>query len=478
MTKPTPIPTRRPGRHGATIVAAMLIVAACGTVNPPSTTPTFRSSPVPRPSPAAPSPSASATKLNESHVEQALTAGTYEIGAPFGVPTTFSVPAGWRVTNLDQGDITLASGDTWLVIDIVESVFADPCESRDGPIDPPVGSTVREIVEALINMKGFKSGPISDFSLGAHAGKAFELANSIDTHDIDCYGVALLPIWTYRGGTEVWTAGGLVEKMWVIDVEGTPLVIDRGGPGVDPVAESIRFGSPTAWTPPPSTPAPTGQRISYVALGDSLLFADENDCGGGGCTSAAVLYGEAMAAELGIPVHTHNLTMHNDLTTVGLRVYIERGAKFGRVGEDLWDAVTGADVISLTIGFNDANDPNPSAIPEITKAYEENLERVLTKVESLRDDKPTAIRVTNLYNNGGPNWAPLVEAMNDVACDIAARHDAICVDLYAAFNGADGLTDPVPLGYFGPDGTHPSQLGMDVIAAALDAAGYEELQER
>ena len=478
MSTPTPGSSRRTALPGAAIVAAMLIVGACGTASPPSGTPTFRPSPVSGSSPTAPvaSPDAALTQLDASDVGRPLAAGTYHVGVPFGVPTSFSIPAGWSVGNLDQGDISLGSGNSWLVIDIVQSVFADPCESRDGPIDPPVGSTVDAVVGALSAMKGFTAGPIGDVALGAHAGKAFELRNSIDTHNTDCYGVATLPMWTYRGGTEVWTIGGQLEQMWVLEVQGTPLVVDRGGPGADEVAESLRFASPTAWTPAMPTPAPTGPRLSYVALGDSLLFADESDCGGGGCTSATVLYGEAMAAELGIPVDVHNLTMHNSLTTEGLRVYIERGAKFGRVAEDLWDAVAGADVVSVTIGFNDANNPNPTVIPTITKAYEADLERVLAKIEELRAGKPTAIRVTNMYNNGSRYWTPLVEAMNDVACDVAVRHDAICVDIYAAFNGPDGSTDPVPLGYFGPDGTHPSQKGMDVIAAALAAAGYEPLR--
>jgi lysophospholipase L1-like esterase len=66
--------------------------------------------------------------------------------------------------------------------------------------------------------------------------------------------------------------------------------------------------------------------------------------------------------------------------------------------------------------------------------------------------------------------------MGSVACEVAGRHDAVCVDLYAAFNGPDGSIDPVALGYFGPDGTHPNQKGMELIATTLGAAGYEPLR--
>jgi lysophospholipase L1-like esterase len=139
-------------------------------------------------------------------------------------------------------------------------------------------------------------------------------------------------------------------------------------------------------------------------------------------------------------------------------------------------AIVGADVVSVTIGFNDADNSSATAIPTITKTFEENLEGILDRIQELRAGKRTAIRVTNLYNNGGPGWAALVEAVNAVTCRVAERHDAICVDVYKAFNGPDGTTDPLALHYLGPDGVHPSQAGMNVIADALAAAGYEPLR--
>ena len=104
-------------------------------------------------------------------------------------------------------------------------------------------------------------------------------------------------MWTNRAGTEQWTVSGSHEHLWVVDVDGTPIVMDRGGSGVDPVAASIRFGSPVAWTASTPRPKTTRPGISYLGLGDSLLFAAEEDCNR--CTSAAVLYGEAMARSSG-----------------------------------------------------------------------------------------------------------------------------------------------------------------------------------
>ena len=162
--------------------------------------------------------------------------------------------------------------------------------------------------------------------------------------------------------------------------------------------------------------------------------------------------------------------------TEGLLAYLRHGARFGQDPEDLWDAVSGANVISLTIGFNDTVTPSASAIPRLTELYQEKLDAVMAEIVALRAGKRTAIRVTNIYNNGGPSWTATVEAMNDVACEVAARYEAVCVDIYTAFNGADGALDPAALGLLGADATHPSQQGMEVIARTLAEAGYEPLE--
>ena len=462
---------RPPGWSRSLAATLLVVTVGCSSgisngTSPPTERPTNASVPL--------STTSAPRSLGTPDVNRSLTAGTYRVGDPFGVPTTVKVPTGWKLDHVDQGDIYLSSDDSWIVIDILENVFADPCQSAGGPIEPPVAPTVDAIAAALMGMTGFTAGPASDLVVGEHAGKAFDLRNAIYTASAGCYQIDLLPMWTNRAGTEQWTIGGSAEQMWVVDVEGTPVVVDRGGSGADEVAGSIRFGSPVAWTPAAPTPAPTGPRLSYVALGDSLLFAAEEDCNG--CTSAAVLYGKRMAADLGIPVDVHNLTMHNSLTSPMLLDYFGRGVKLGRDPEDLFTAVAGADVISVTIGYNDASTPDNNIIPALRTSYEAHLDGILSRIVELRAGKPTAIRVTNLYNNGGPAWTAVVEAMNEVACAVARRHDAICVDLYVPFMGPRGA-GPVESGYLGADVTHPSQLGMEVISDALFMAGYAPLDD-
>lgn len=74
---------------------------------------------------------------------------------------------------------------------------------------------------------GFSAGPVSDVTVGGHAGKAVVLTNSINTDTAGCTSGPMLPMWTWRGKTSgAQTNGGSTEQVWVIDVGGRIVVID------------------------------------------------------------------------------------------------------------------------------------------------------------------------------------------------------------------------------------------------------------
>lgn len=238
-----------------------------------------------------------------------------------------------------------------------------------------------------------------------------------------------------------------------------------------------------------ATPSPDIPHLTYVALGDSLLYALEMDCAG--CTSAVDIYGKQLEIDLGMPVEVHNLTMHNGLNTAGLRKYLETGTKIGRTEENARTAVAAADIVSVTIGFNDSTLSDKDNLAPFIATYTANLDAILSEIGALRAGQPTMVRVTTIYNNGiaekpeldpdGPGsgvngWKPIVEAQNKVICDLAAKHEGMCVDIYQAMNGKAGLLSPAAQGYMAPDGTHPSQLGMDLIAATFVGVGYAPLR--
>ena len=437
--------------------------------------------------PSTPAPSAATSEpLGLADIDRRLPPGSYRIDEPFDAPFSIAFPTEWSLKSLSEGDASFQNthvnggdGAAWITIDRVESVYDDPCHGES--IDLPPSATVDGLVTALTSMVGFTPGPVTDAVVGGRPGKAVELRNEIATSTAGCKQGQMLPMWTFRGGTDAATNGWSRENLWIVDVDGEPLLIDGtmfigstpedSRTEIEQVVQTIRFGSASPAPVPSVAPAaaaasPAGPHRTYVALGDSLLYAAPQDCDG--CTSAAVLYAHRLEADGGPPVEVHNLTMHNGLTSTGLLGYLRDGARIGRDPEDVVAAVASADIVSVTIGFNDFGSPVPDPEP-LMPPFEDRLDGILRRIEELRAGQPTSVLVTQIYNNGGPAWTPMVEAQNKVICEVAARHDAVCVDIYRPFAGPDG-SGPAALGYLGADQTHPSQLGMEVIAEAMATA--------
>jgi hypothetical protein len=103
-----------------------------------------------------------------------------------------------------------------------------------------------------------------------------------------------------------------------------------------------------------------------------------------------------------------------------------------------------------------------------------NVSATLAAIAALRKGRPTAIRVTNDYNdligyNGQigdpatPRSAYLavkhaVDLFAAISCRLAAQYHAVCADTYHAFNGPHGLRDAGPL--LAPDHTRCSGAAL------------------
>ncbi len=178
-----------------------------------------------------PSPGPSGVVLTGADVKRPLAPGTYRVAAPFAAPFSLAFGSQWTPSALAVGDAnftktTPANGGAGVAVDLVEKVFADPCHTKGGPTKPP--STVDGIVAALTNMVGFSAGPVTDAVIGGRPAKTLVLTNAIDTTTANCTGGPMLPLWTFRGGpaSGAATNGGLREELWVLDVNGTIVVID------------------------------------------------------------------------------------------------------------------------------------------------------------------------------------------------------------------------------------------------------------
>lgn len=194
------------------------------------------------PSPS-PTPSSAPIALRDVDIERLLPAGAYRIDTKFAKPFNVTVPTGWALKSLAQGDVGLARtapgiGAAWLSIDLIHGIVMDPCHSEAG-VASPWPTTVDETVQALRRMVGFTSGPVTPVTIGGFSGQELVLTNAIDTSTANCTGGPMLPIWTFLGNDVVagGTNGGLTEHLFILDVHGTLVAIDA----------EFGAGTPVTW---------------------------------------------------------------------------------------------------------------------------------------------------------------------------------------------------------------------------------------
>ena len=260
---------------------------------------------------------------------------------------------------------------------------------------------------------------------------------------------------------------------------------------------SAPASAPASTSTTVARPASDEQPWRLVAIGDSIPFGS-SDCGG--CVPFPQRFGDWIESTNGRPVEVTNLAQHDNLTAARLADELPRS-------EQLLDALRQADIITITIGHNDTPwnaiddscdqdhgffDGNASAPWDVltgpcldteVERYRENLEAIFAEITDLRSGRPTAIRFTTQYADipGDPCCPPeatsastvVKDRFNTVACEVAALHDIMCIDVYHAFNGPDGSADAGPL--LAGDHTHPSADGQQAIADLLADAGLSPL---
>jgi hypothetical protein len=153
------------------------------------------------------------------------------------------------------------------------------------------------------------------------------------------------------------------------------------------------------------------------------------------------------------------------------------------------DAVRSADIIMITSGSNEihhALDCDEAVLPDCVEALQRlwlvNYDAILDEIALLRDGAPTAIRLVGNQNDfiSDPGLAAagadvgidaamgarIFRHLNEAACDVAADHGAICLDLRPLINGPT-MDQP---------GDSHSETNLQAIADALLATGLPELE--
>jgi hypothetical protein len=186
----------------------------------------------------------------------ALEAGTYVVKTldpdfdakyriTMDVPDGYSGMAeGYGVAK--QGRIGQMAVGAWVIGD----VYADPCRWETTLLDPPPVSSVDALVAALAGQKGLRVSTPTDIRVDGFAGKSMERTVRAGINVADCDGGEFRTFLDTGGGNRYLEPGTRV-MLWIIDVDGVPLVIDAslGAAGTSArdraahiqIAESVRI---------------------------------------------------------------------------------------------------------------------------------------------------------------------------------------------------------------------------------------------
>ena len=204
--------------------------------------------------------------------EQALEPGTYYVDEVNGTPTPrifATLDSGWfdldtrpGWAHIAKGDMPVEGGIGHMAISNPVAVYSDACHPTDG-FYPGSVATVDGVVTALREQQGgwVDVTTPSDISVDGYVGKAFQRTAPAVMSDCTSWdgsprssNVAAFPSWESAEGINDGYAPGTVETLWVLDLDGTVIVITTElwpGPSApahadfaDAVLDSIRIDRP------------------------------------------------------------------------------------------------------------------------------------------------------------------------------------------------------------------------------------------
>ena len=254
--------------------AAVIVVAVVGggfllrpgpnlggpsTSGDPTATPTVAPSATAEPSAApTPTPAPSSTPIPAGELEglsdSDLAAGRWNLSAEFPVAVAFTLGDGWVLvspgTVRDGVAIAKEAPDApnavVFIVVTPTDMYADACNYRSGLLTPRLGPTVDDFVTAVTAQANTEIVRAPEpVTVDGYTGVTLTIRNAAD--GVTC---GELTRWPTSAGDRT-SPMGEVSRLWVLDVEGTRVVIDIGSqPTPDPdvlaeaeaIVESIDLG--------------------------------------------------------------------------------------------------------------------------------------------------------------------------------------------------------------------------------------------
>lgn len=174
-----------------------------------------------------PSPTASPRPIALSTADATLEPGTYVTADPFPLQIRMTVPAGWRgkVGGQYLAYLERTSGSGWIGFSIFDRVFADPCHPGEGILDRTAGP-VEALATALAGLPSVEVTTPVDATIGGRTGNQLTITAPTVTTGCELASGGTFPIWELPLGSTNELMPGQTDRVWIVDVDGTRLVID------------------------------------------------------------------------------------------------------------------------------------------------------------------------------------------------------------------------------------------------------------
>lgn len=252
-------------RYGRLLALGLVAaIAGCGTADVPSSSSQPAATATPPPTTSGPN-STAAQDIYDVPNFSPLEAGTYSID-PDKDPSTplrvlYTIPEGWsQWIGAFKGEEG-ANRAVGVSITNITNLVVDGCSDHSAA-DPPVAPEVDDLASALVNLAPFRvKDPPTDVTLAGYPGKHLSLIlpdvpyelRGDDTYYTECTNGE---IWSWKAPNlgdafYGYIGPGQIEEFWILDVEGSRLVIIGGWFAESPpadiaemraVLESIQIG--------------------------------------------------------------------------------------------------------------------------------------------------------------------------------------------------------------------------------------------
>jgi hypothetical protein len=175
----------------------------------------------------------SATSVPASSVTPVAPSDAAEPGAYVFKTLDYNFDASYRIS-MDLMD-GYAGNDSYVVLGtdegqgtsawIVGNVYDESCHWRGTLLDPPIDSSVDGLVAGLASQNGPHASAPTDVTLDGFTGKFIELTVPARIDLADCHN-GQFRTWIDPAGGGRWLEPGQRDLLWIVDVEGSRLVID------------------------------------------------------------------------------------------------------------------------------------------------------------------------------------------------------------------------------------------------------------